>query len=88
MNGLNFEMFLSGFMGAAVEFLEIVAIAYALARSGYVREAFWGTAIGFAIVLIAAIGLGLQLNLIPIRLLRCLAGDSDQRTGSRPFLVR
>jgi Ca2+/H+ antiporter, TMEM165/GDT1 family len=33
-----------------------------------------GTAIGFAIVLIAAIGLGLQLNLIPIRLLRCLAG--------------
>jgi uncharacterized membrane protein len=34
MNRLNFEMFLSGFMGAGIEFLEIVAIAYALASSG------------------------------------------------------
>jgi uncharacterized membrane protein len=32
-------MFLSGFMGAGIEFLEIVAIAYALASSGYAREA-------------------------------------------------
>jgi uncharacterized membrane protein len=39
MNRLNFEMFLSGFMGAGIEFLEIVAIAYALASSGYAREA-------------------------------------------------
>ena len=51
-----------------------MAIAYALARPGYTREAFWATAVGFGIILIAAIGLGHQLNLILIRLLRCLAG--------------
>jgi hypothetical protein len=54
MNSLNFGMFLSGFLGAGIEFLEIVAIAYALAGSGYAREAFWGTAVGFGIIPIAA----------------------------------
>jgi uncharacterized membrane protein len=33
------ETFISAFLGAGVEFLEIVAIAYALGRSGFVREA-------------------------------------------------
>jgi Ca2+/H+ antiporter, TMEM165/GDT1 family len=74
MNSLNFEVFLSSLLGAGVELFEIVAIAYALARSGYGSEAFRGTLVGVALVGLCAMVLGPRLALIPIRLLQLIAG--------------
>jgi Ca2+/H+ antiporter, TMEM165/GDT1 family len=68
------EIFLSAFLGAGVEFLEIVAIAYALGRSGFVREALWGSVAGIALVTAAALLLGTRLTAIPLRWVQLTAG--------------
>ena len=60
---------------ASVEFLETAAIAYAIARSGYRREAIWGTVAGLTVVAMAAITLGSSLQLIPLYLLQILIGS-------------
>ncbi|MBV9391661.1 MAG: hypothetical protein JOY96_07200 [Verrucomicrobia bacterium] len=68
------DIFLSALMGAGVEFLEIVAIAYALARSGFAQEALWGSIVGIVVVGVASAALGTRLMLVPLRLLQLFAG--------------
>ncbi|MGF1568041.1 MAG: COG4280 domain-containing protein [Nodosilinea sp.] len=55
---------------AGVEFLETAAIAYAIARSGYSREAVGGSILGLAIVALAAVLLGQGLTLVSLRWLQ------------------
>ena len=71
---MNLGVFVTTFTSASVEFFETAAIAYAIARSGYPREAIWGTLAGLAIVIIAAAGLGTTLQLIPLHLLQIIIG--------------
>jgi uncharacterized membrane protein len=74
MNRLNFEMFLSGFMGAGIEFLEIVAIAYALASFRLCARSVSGNSRWIWYYSDSGDWVGSRLNGIPIQPLRCLAG--------------
>ena len=67
---MNLGIFVSALGGASVEFFETAAIAYAIARSGYRREATLGTITGLALVGIAAAILGTELQLIPLQFLQ------------------
>lgn len=69
---MNTGVFVTVLSGASVEFFETAAIAYAVARSGYPREAIWGTISGVAIVAVTAVLLGTSLQLIPLHLLQIL----------------
>ncbi|MBV9998450.1 MAG: hypothetical protein JO015_04965 [Verrucomicrobia bacterium] len=72
----NFGVFFGALMGAGVEFLEVVAIAYAVARSGFPREALRGTVAAVVLVGLLALLLGPRLALFPIRWVQCLAGSA------------
>lgn len=72
---MNWSIFLAAAGSAGVEFLETAAIAYAIARSGYRREAIWGTVAGLTVVAVAAIALGSSLQLIPLYLLQIVIGS-------------
>ena len=61
---------------AVVEFLETAAIAYAIARAGYHREAYWGTISGLAIVGLGSALFGKGLQLVPLQLLQIVIGLS------------
>jgi len=65
---------MSATLGTGVEFLEIVAIAYTFGRSGYVREAIWGTVAGLVTISVCAALLGPALRLIPLRPVQIFAG--------------
>src|SRR5437762_10518243 len=65
--------FLTALSGTAVEFFETVAIAYAIVRAGYPREAISATAIGHVLVFIAAIFLWPVHQFIPVFWLRLVA---------------
>ena len=71
---MNIGVFLGALGGASVEFFETAAIAYAIARSGYRREAGLGTVTGLVIVGVAAATLGTELQLIPLRWLQSAIG--------------
>ncbi|MBV8883601.1 MAG: hypothetical protein JO235_06315, partial [Chroococcidiopsidaceae cyanobacterium CP_BM_RX_35] len=71
---MNVGIFVSALGGASVEFFETAAIAYAIGRSGYRREATLGTVTGLALVGIAAAVLGTELQLIPLRFLQIWIG--------------
>lgn len=71
---MNVGVFVSSLGGASVEFFETAAIAYAIARSGYKREAYWGTITGLVIVGLATAVLGTGLRLIPLRWLQVVIG--------------
>ncbi|MEL7039348.1 MAG: COG4280 domain-containing protein [Cyanobacteria bacterium J06592_8] len=72
---MNWSIFFAAVGSASVEFLETAAIAYAIARSGYTREAVWGTVAGLSAVAVAAIALGSSLQLIPLYLLQIVIGS-------------
>lgn len=71
---MNVGVFVGALSGASVEFFETAAIAYAIARSGYQREATLGTIAGLALVALAAATLGTQLQLIPLHFLQIVIG--------------
>ena len=71
---MNVGVFTTVLGSASVEFFETAAIAYAIARSGYPREAAWGTITGLALVAAAAAVLGVSLQAVPLRLLQILIG--------------
>ena len=71
---MNIGIFVTVLSGASVEFFETAAIAYAIARSGYPREAIWGTLSGLVAVGGAAAILGTNLQLIPLHFLQIFIG--------------
>lgn len=71
---MNVGVFVGALSSASVEFFETAAIAYAIARSGYKQEAYWGTLAGLVIVGVATAILGTGLHFIPLRLLQVVIG--------------
>lgn len=71
---MNIGIFVAALSGASVEFFETAAVGYAIARSGYQREAIWGTIAGLTVVGIASVALGTSLQLVPIHLLQIAIG--------------
>lgn len=59
---------------ASIEFLETAVIAYAVARSGYYREAIFGSIAGIAIVALIASFFGVGLQLVPLHWLQIVIG--------------
>ncbi|MDZ7958274.1 MAG: COG4280 domain-containing protein [Aulosira sp. DedQUE10] len=71
---MNISVFIGALSSASVEFLETAAIAYAIARSGYPREAILGTITGLASVGIAVAIFGTGLKVIPLDILQVFIG--------------
>jgi uncharacterized membrane protein len=71
---MNVGVFVAALSGASVEFFETAAVGYAIARSGYQREAIWGTITGLTMVGLASAAFGTGLQLIPIHLLQVAIG--------------
>ncbi|AFZ56309.1 COG4280 domain-containing protein [Anabaena cylindrica FACHB-243] len=71
---MNWTIFLAALGSTSIEFLEVVAIAYAIGSSGYVQEALWGSLVGLIVVLAGAITLGTGLQSLPLQPLQILIG--------------
>jgi Ca2+/H+ antiporter, TMEM165/GDT1 family len=74
MMSINSGVFIGATLSSGVEFLEIVAIAYALNSTGYRREALLGSIAGIVGVAVAGALLGPALLLFPLRWLQIGAG--------------
>jgi uncharacterized membrane protein len=70
-----YRSFLTAFGGTFVEFFETVAIAYAIFRAGYRREAILATALGQIAVFILAFFLWPALRFIPVSWFRLVAAS-------------
>lgn len=67
------QPFIASFAGTAVEFLETMAIAYAIIRAGYPREALSALVLGHALVFALAVFLVPLQEVLPIFWLRLMA---------------
>jgi len=74
MISINSGVFIGAVLSSGIEFLEIVAIAYALSGAGYRREALFGSVVGIVGVALAGALLGPQLVVFPLRWLQVAAG--------------
>lgn len=71
---MNSGVFIGATLSSGIEFLEIVAIAYALSSTGYRREALLGSIAGIVAVAVAGALLGPALLLFPLHWLQIGAG--------------
>lgn len=71
---MNSGVFIGATLSSGIEFLEIVAIAYALSSTGFRREALLGSVAGIVGVAVAGALLGPALVLFPLRWLQVAAG--------------
>lgn len=74
MISINSGVFIGATLSSGIEFLEIVAIAYALSSTGFRREALLGSVAGIVGVAVAGALLGPALVLFPLRWLQVAAG--------------
>jgi Ca2+/H+ antiporter, TMEM165/GDT1 family len=74
MISMNSGVFIGATLSSGIEFLEIVAIAYALSSTGFRREALLGSVAGIVGVAVAGALLGPALVLFPLRWLQVAAG--------------
>ena len=72
---VNWGVALAAGGSASLEFLETAAIAYAIARSGFRREAITGCIVGLLVVTIVAIALGTNVQFIPLHWLQMVTGS-------------
>ncbi|MEM9541676.1 MAG: hypothetical protein AAGA60_19540 [Cyanobacteria bacterium P01_E01_bin.42] len=72
---MNINILAASTAGSFVEFLELAVIAYAIARSGYPREAIWGSIVGILGVTIIAFPFGRVLQTIPLYFLQIAIGS-------------
>lgn len=68
------QPFIASFSGTAVEILETVAIAYALIRAGFVREALLASVLGLTLAFVAGVLLWPLHALFPVFWLRLATG--------------
>ena len=71
---MNWNIAIAAAGSASLEFLETAVIAYAIARSGYRREAIAGCLVGISIVAMAAVTLGTSIQVIPLNWLQIVTG--------------
>jgi Ca2+/H+ antiporter, TMEM165/GDT1 family len=74
MMSINSGVFIGATLSSGIEFLEIVAIGYALSSAGFRREALLGSVAGIVGVAVAGALLGPALILFPLRWLQVAAG--------------
>lgn len=74
MISINSGVFIGATLSSGIEFLEIVAIAYALSSTGFRREALLGSVAGIVGVAVAGALIGPGLLLFPLRWLQVAAG--------------
>ena len=72
---MNVNVWLASTAGAFVEFLELAVIAYAIARSGYPREALWGSIAGIVGIVTISLPFSRFLQLIPLHFLQIAIGS-------------
>lgn len=79
---MNWSSLSAAFLSAGIEFFEIAAIAYAISRAGYAREALSGTTAGLALVAVVSFYAWRGLERVPLHLLQgsiglllCLVGS-------------
>src|SRR3546814_6032556 len=75
------QVFITALLSTAVEFFETLAIAYALARAGYRREAIVGTMIGQLLIVFVALVSPWPAAVLPVTALRALAAALLMATG-------
>ena len=80
---IDWNILLAALGGAAIDFLEIAVIAYAIARSGYQKEAIAGSIFGILLVGAIAIPFSGILRSIPLNWLEILVGVTLLWFGSR-----
>jgi uncharacterized membrane protein len=71
---MNLHIALASFAATGIEFLETAVIAYALAQTGYPREALTGTLLGTLLVVIPALFLWPLFELIPVHIFQLAVG--------------
>jgi uncharacterized membrane protein len=71
---MNWEIFLGSFAGALIEFVEILGVAIVVGRVAGWRNASIGAGSGIILTAIASLILGKSLTLIPLDLLKIVAG--------------
>lgn len=71
---MNWEIFLASFAGSLIELVEILGIVIVVGRLAGWRNAFIGSSSGIALTVIASLILGKSLTLIPVDILRIVAG--------------
>jgi uncharacterized membrane protein len=71
---VNIHIAVASFGSAGVEFLETAAIAYALGRTGYPREAIIGTILGALLVIIPAVFVWPLFRIIPVHIFELAVG--------------
>ncbi len=71
---MNLPIAFASFISAGIEFMETAAIAYALGKTGYPREAIIGTILGTLLVLIPAVFVWPLFRLIPIHFFELAVG--------------
>src|SRR3546814_5958642 len=75
------QVLITALLSTAVEFFETLAIAYALARAGYRREAIVGTMIGQLLIVFVALVSPWPAAVLPVTALRALAAALLMATG-------
>src|SRR5260370_6716072 len=79
---MNIHIALASFASAGIEFLETTAIAYALARTGYPREAITGTIVGTLLVIIPAVFVWPLFGMVPVHIFQLAVGTMLLWLGS------
>lgn len=71
---MNWEIFLASFAGSLIELVEILGIVLVVGRVAGWHNALVGSGSGIGLTLIVALILGKSLTLIPVDILRIIAG--------------
>ncbi|MEA5507635.1 COG4280 domain-containing protein [Halotia wernerae UHCC 0503] len=72
---MNWEIFLASFAGSLIELVEILGIVIVVGRLAGWRNALVGSGSGIALTIIVSLFLGKSLTLIPVDILRIVAGS-------------
>src|SRR5260370_40984166 len=71
---MNIHIALALIASAGIEFLETAAIAYALGRTGYPREAITGTIVGTLLAIIPAVFVWPLFRMVPVHIFQLAVG--------------
>ncbi|MBG1267933.1 COG4280 domain-containing protein [Nostoc sp. WHI] len=71
---MNWEIFLASFAGSLIELVEILGIVLIVGRLAGWRNALVGSGSGIALTILLSLFLGKSLTLIPVDILRIVAG--------------
>ncbi|AFY40873.1 COG4280 domain-containing protein [Nostoc sp. PCC 7107] len=71
---MNWEIFLASFVGSLIELVEILGLVLIVGKLAGWRNAFVGAGSGIGLTLLASLILGTSLTIIPVDILRIVAG--------------